>query len=215
MSYKPINWVDHTNSGNKYKLTDNSDGTTTIDYARKVIQQGTPLSAENLNHMEQGILENSQQLESKVDKVDGKGLSANDFTEAYKKQIESNTSALGGHTVGINVPLNALFTDRKVSQQSSDVDQELRLLLSYSANQTSEEAIAKKCSKLTANPYTGEIKATTFKTPTGAGGRYSELYAGNVRHHVSTSDAYAGGFSWLNASGSIGSMGRTQIKVEI
>ena len=39
MAYKPTNWVDHVNSGNKYKLTNNPDGTTNIDYAGKLFSR--------------------------------------------------------------------------------------------------------------------------------------------------------------------------------
>ena len=37
-------------------------------------------------------------LESKVDKVEGKGLSTNDFTDAYKGNVDANTSARHSHT---------------------------------------------------------------------------------------------------------------------
>lgn len=62
----------------------------------------TPLSADNLNHIEDGIYDLETKVENnasavsdlqsgKVDKVIGKGLSKNDFTDAYKTQIDDNT----------------------------------------------------------------------------------------------------------------------------
>lgn len=101
MAYKPTEWVDHVNSGNKYTLINNADGTTNIDYAGEVIQQGTPMSAENFNHMEQGIVEAFQAVDNalnkieefidllseKVDKVEGKGLSTEDYTSAEKTKL--------------------------------------------------------------------------------------------------------------------------------
>ena len=55
MSYTPTKWVDHLKSSSAYNITPNDDGTYNITPAGEVIQQGTPISAENLNHMEQGI----------------------------------------------------------------------------------------------------------------------------------------------------------------
>lgn len=61
----------------------------------------TPLSADNLNHIEDGIYNLETKVENnasavsnlqsgKVDKVTGKGLSTNDFTDSYKSIIETN-----------------------------------------------------------------------------------------------------------------------------
>lgn len=65
-------------------------------------------------------------LEDKVDKVDGKGLSTNDYTDAEKQKLaglenyDDTTLAgrvgavetlLDGHPVGVDVPANAVFTD--------------------------------------------------------------------------------------------------------
>ena len=64
MAYTPTNWIDHINSGNIFSVTDNENGTKTIQYAGEVIQEGTPMAAENFNHMEQGIFEAFQAAES-------------------------------------------------------------------------------------------------------------------------------------------------------
>ena len=44
----------------------------------------TPINANRLNHMEQGIYDNDQ---NKVDKVTGKGLSTNDYTTTEKNKL--------------------------------------------------------------------------------------------------------------------------------
>ena len=55
MGYIPTNWKDHVLSDNRYVIKQNSDGTVSITPAGKVVQQGTSMSAENFNHMEEGI----------------------------------------------------------------------------------------------------------------------------------------------------------------
>lgn len=72
------------------------------------VESETPLSAQNMNNIEDGI----EELQSrKVDKASGKGLSTNDFTTAYKTKLngiesgaEVNRSiAIVGHTMASNV----------------------------------------------------------------------------------------------------------------
>lgn len=41
-------------------------------------------------------------INTKVDKVDGKGLSTNDFTTAYKNKIDANETAIANHTTQIS-----------------------------------------------------------------------------------------------------------------
>ena len=55
MAYTKTNWVDQLDTGNKYTITDNPDNTKAIEYAGTVTQQGTPFSADNMNHIEQGV----------------------------------------------------------------------------------------------------------------------------------------------------------------
>ena len=77
-------WVDQLDTGNKYTITDNPDNTKAIEYAGEITRQGTPVNAENLNHMEQGIYDAH---ENKVDKETGKGLSTNDYTTEEKTKL--------------------------------------------------------------------------------------------------------------------------------
>ena len=101
MSYTKTIWQDHVlTRPHTYTETVNSDGTKTLTPAGDVEQQGTPVNAENLNHMEQGI-ENAHTavsdlsaatdmaLGGKQDKESGKGLSSNDFTNAYKGKLDN------------------------------------------------------------------------------------------------------------------------------
>ena len=62
--YEPIHWKDHTTQRPRtYTPIHNEDGTITLVPANgEIYQQGTPLSAENLNHMEQGIINNDARL---------------------------------------------------------------------------------------------------------------------------------------------------------
>lgn len=46
-----------------------------------------PISADNLNKIEQGIYDATEGLAGKVDKVTGKGLSTNDYTDAEKTKL--------------------------------------------------------------------------------------------------------------------------------
>ena len=64
MGYIPTNWKDHIFSDNRYRINQNSDGTVSITPAGKVVQQGTPMSAENFNHMEEGIKSASELSDS-------------------------------------------------------------------------------------------------------------------------------------------------------
>ena len=57
MSYTKVVWKDHvTEHPRTYTVQENGDGTITLVPAPgEIVQQGTPISAENLNHMETGI----------------------------------------------------------------------------------------------------------------------------------------------------------------
>ena len=57
MSYTPTIWQDHIFSDDSYNIRQNSDGTFLITRAGKTVQQGTPMSADNFNHLEQGVFQ--------------------------------------------------------------------------------------------------------------------------------------------------------------
>ncbi|MBQ3565658.1 MAG: hypothetical protein IJA12_00625 [Oscillospiraceae bacterium] len=60
MAYTPTEWKDHILSDNRYNISQNTDGTYNISPAGNVIQQGTKMSAENFNKLENGVFENSK-----------------------------------------------------------------------------------------------------------------------------------------------------------
>lgn len=64
------------------------------------------INAENLNKIEQGIYDNDQ---NKVDKVSGKGLSQNDFTDALKTKLD-----------GIEAQANKTVVDSALSDSSTN-----------------------------------------------------------------------------------------------
>ena len=92
MSYTKQTWQDHvTSRPHTYTETVNQDGTKTLEAAGEVLQQGSPMSAERLNHMEQGIEDAhsaaAQLGTDKVDKVSGKQLSTEDYTTTEKNKL--------------------------------------------------------------------------------------------------------------------------------
>ena len=81
MSYTPTVWKDHILSENSYTITPNSDGTSSIKPASTVVQQGTPMSAENFNHMEQGIANAAQNADEALKNISAAVESAKDYTD--------------------------------------------------------------------------------------------------------------------------------------
>lgn len=57
MAYMQTDWLDHvTEYENRYREVQNGDGTITHEKVEgEIIQQGTPMSATNFNHIEEGI----------------------------------------------------------------------------------------------------------------------------------------------------------------
>ena len=55
---------------------------------RTYVDQETVITAQNLNDIQDAIIENEEAIGDKVDKVNGKGLSTNDFTNTYKGQLD-------------------------------------------------------------------------------------------------------------------------------
>jgi len=65
MTYQPINWKDRiVEKPNTFETRNNGDNTVTlIPDPGQVLQEGTPLNAENLNHIEKGLIAAYSQLE--------------------------------------------------------------------------------------------------------------------------------------------------------
>ena len=81
MPYTPTIWKDHILSENSYTITPNSDGTSSIKPAGTVVQQGTPMSAENFNHMEQGIAGAAQNADEALKNISEAVKTAKDYTD--------------------------------------------------------------------------------------------------------------------------------------
>ena len=86
MAYTKINWRSREGT-NLNKYTKSAETSTTVILTNTpdvVTQEGTPVSAGNLNHMDQGIADLDQ---GKVDKVAGKGLSDTNYTQDEKTKL--------------------------------------------------------------------------------------------------------------------------------
>lgn len=72
MTYNPTNWKDRIiEKPNTFNVQENSDGTVTlIPVTGQVLQQGTPLNAQNLNKIEQGLVETNSQLAQTATKIE-------------------------------------------------------------------------------------------------------------------------------------------------
>ena len=115
-----------------YTETVNQDGTKTLEAAGDVLQQGSPMSAERLNHMEQGIADAhsaAAQLDTdKVDKETGKGLSSNDYTTAEKNKLAGlsnyDDTAVNNAMVRADSPDEEGFSQlyKTVNGQRVDID---------------------------------------------------------------------------------------------
>lgn len=70
MAYIKNTWVDQDVERPKtYEVTNNQDGSITLtDSFGLVTELGTPVNADNMNHIEQGIFDNSEELDTKVNK---------------------------------------------------------------------------------------------------------------------------------------------------
>jgi hypothetical protein len=90
MSYTKNTWVDQDVERPKtYEVTNNQDGSITLtDSFGLVTELGTPVNADNMNHIEDGIFNNSEELDTKVNK------SGDTMTGALITQY-SNTDEVG------------------------------------------------------------------------------------------------------------------------
>ena len=133
MAYTKQTWTDHVvDRPHTYTETVNQDGTKTLEAAGEVLQQGSAMSAERFNHMEQGIYdahEAAAQLgEDKVDKETGKGLSSNDYTDTEKNKLAGlsnyDDTAVNNAMVRADAPDEEGFSQlyKIVNGQRVDID---------------------------------------------------------------------------------------------
>lgn len=96
MSYTPTKWEDHVLSDNSYTLKQNSDGTHNINAAGKVVQKGTPMSAENFNHMEDGISTADKNALDALEQCDD--LSKNKANSSHTHKYAGSSTSGGSAT---------------------------------------------------------------------------------------------------------------------
>lgn len=93
MAYKKTLWKDRVvEKPNTYRSVENPDGTITLyPITGQVIEKGTPVSAANLNKIENGIVELNEQLDKKANEVD---------LNVERKRIDNFTRLTEGSTTG-------------------------------------------------------------------------------------------------------------------
>ena len=92
MAYKKTLWKDRVvEKPNTYRSVENPDGTITLyPITGQVIEKGTPVSAANLNKIENGIVELNEQLETKINKTDKiKGSQLDTSSDSVKLGINN------------------------------------------------------------------------------------------------------------------------------
>lgn len=119
MTYKPINWKDRiVEKPNTFETRDNGDNTVTlIPDPGQVLQEGTPLNAENLNHIEKGLIAAYSQLEQidnkKLNKTDVLSM-ANMGQDVKEAMTGGSVAVVGEYAVDtINVKNNAITFSKK------------------------------------------------------------------------------------------------------
>lgn len=109
MAYEPTVWKDHILSSNTYNISENADGTVNISPAGEVVQQGTKMSAENFNRMEQGIYETSKSAEKNSEDIAGINAS-----------IANIQTALSGKASSADVYTKS-ETDTKITEKVAEI----------------------------------------------------------------------------------------------
>lgn len=124
MSYVKTNWKDHVLSNNNYTLKNNTDGTYSINPAGEIVQQGTPMSADNFNHLEQGVYDADKNAADALSKI-GSGNAAGSTTPGgAAASAEKLTKSVGSPTVPIyldnGVPMASKYTLGSMAAKNAD-----------------------------------------------------------------------------------------------
>lgn len=109
MTYQKTEWKDHlTPFPNRYRATENADGSLTLieDFGVPA-QVGTPISAKNMNKIEEGIAENSSEITNHIaDKDNPHGTTkaqiglgkVKDAEQATKTEFDAHANAANPHS---------------------------------------------------------------------------------------------------------------------
>ena len=202
MSYVKTNWKDHVLSNNNYTLKNNTDGTYSINPAGEIVQQGTPMSADNFNHLEQGVYDADKNAADALSKI-GSGNAAGSTTPGgAAASAEKLTKSVGSPTVPIyldnGVPMASKYTLGSMAAKNAD---------DYSkANHTHDYL-----------PLSGGTMEpdSEIVIPYGTTGRAAGLGRNGMRvYTTSNGSAWASGVSFYKTDketslGAIGAYGRT------
>jgi hypothetical protein len=114
MSYTKNTWVDQDVERPKtYEVTNNQDGSITLtDSFGLVTELGTPVNADNMNHIEEGIFNNSEELDTKVNKSGDTMTGALVFERAVSPAIDYKRTdyTIGDSASGSQISMGAIST---------------------------------------------------------------------------------------------------------
>lgn len=130
----------------------------------------TEYSASNHNHDSAYLGKSAKATSAASADVAAKLGSVETDTGSGKQPIylDNGKPTAIGCTIETSVPENAVFTDTKVTQTNTTGSAAYRVLLSGSANDTTETTTARKSTNLTFNPSTGVLNATKLSIGGGA-----------------------------------------------
>jgi len=114
MAYTKTVWVDHvTTRPNTYNEVVNQDGTKTLTPAGETQQEGTPVNAQNLNHMEQGIADAQNTADNAATAAgDAAQAAADNLVTAKNYSDEKAAAEVGTHAaVDITTGVHGLKYD--------------------------------------------------------------------------------------------------------
>lgn len=131
MSYNRIFWVDHvTEFDGKFKLTDNGDGTVTLEPVEgTILQQGTPQNDPNFNNGEEGtfaanelgaettrmLLQHWRILKTLIGEV-GETTLTNTLEYPFNDSIKTIDLAINRDTTDYSVDVEVLSSDGDVGK---------------------------------------------------------------------------------------------------
>ncbi|MGI6224811.1 MAG: hypothetical protein ACOYJ1_01010 [Peptococcales bacterium] len=95
MAYTKTDWKDHSvQYPKRYTEVDNGDGTITLEKAEgDVYQEGTPLNAANMNHIEQGIYDAQDTADKALPKAGGEMANTNLVVNLNADQLDGKEAS--------------------------------------------------------------------------------------------------------------------------
>ena len=104
MAYTKTMWVDHVATRpNTYNEVVNQDGTKTLTPAGETQQEGTPVNAQNLNHMEQGIADAQNTADNAATAAGNAAQAAADNLVTAKSYADEKAAAEVGTHAAVDI----------------------------------------------------------------------------------------------------------------